>query len=47
MAHECPDCGQQCYCDGEDTYIPTSADQCDHMCDIQEELLGFDFDDDY
>ena len=22
MAHECPDCGQYCYCDGEDLDQP-------------------------
>lgn len=32
MAHECIDCGQQCYCDGEDHGQPTPID-CNH-CDL-------------
>lgn len=29
MAHECPECGQQCYCDGEDHGQPAPED-CRH-----------------
>lgn len=34
MAHECPDCGQACYCDGDDTWIDLWATDgdCDHEC---------------
>lgn len=29
--HECPDCGQACDCDGEDTWL--DEDECEHLCD--------------
>lgn len=34
MAHECPECGQVCYCDGEDTWMDTwaTAAECIHVC---------------
>lgn len=34
MAHDCPDCGQACYCDGDDTWIDLWATDgdCDHEC---------------
>lgn len=31
MAHECPDCGQLCYCDMEDHEQP-APDDCCHAC---------------
>jgi hypothetical protein len=30
--HECPDCGQACDCDGEDTWW-NNYDQCEHWHD--------------
>jgi len=41
--HECPECGQACDCDGEDTWFdwPSPAvEECVHDCDD-------DLDDDY
>lgn len=32
MAHECPDCGEICYCDGEDHLQDVSL-HCSHQCD--------------
>lgn len=32
MSHECPMCGQECYCDGEDHGQP-APDDCSHECD--------------
>lgn len=32
--HDCPDCGQACDCDGEDTYFGWDSEQAmDCMCD--------------
>ena len=31
--HECPDCGQACSCDIEDTWNEAAADDCVHDCD--------------
>lgn len=31
MAHECPNCGQECYCDGEDHHQDAPAG-CSHNC---------------
>jgi hypothetical protein len=31
-AHECPVCGQECYCDGEDHH-QEAPDDCCHECD--------------
>jgi len=28
MAHECPECGQQCYCDCDDTFMESGSDDC-------------------
>lgn len=46
MSHECPECGQWCYCDGEDHGQP-APDDCSHDCgpelqgaDVAEELDG-------
>lgn len=30
MAHECDNCGEWCYCDGEDTPVPEP--DCLHVC---------------
>lgn len=30
MAHTCDDCGQVCYCDSDDTFVPTA--NCLHEC---------------
>lgn len=35
MSHECPDCDQVCYCDGEDTFIETESDGCNHQCETE------------
>jgi len=35
MAHECPLCGEECYCDGEDHHQDAPAD-CSHECDEDE-----------
>lgn len=40
MAHECPECGQMCYCDGEDTFVKTADKYCIHC----PELCGPDCD---
>lgn len=32
--HECPDCGQACDCDGEDTWYEfDEIEECSHVCD--------------
>jgi len=36
--HDCPECGQACYCDGDDTALPEPAAGCDHICDGEYEL---------
>ncbi len=36
MCHECPDCGQMCYCDGDDTYMDYD-DDCLHCLGVVEE----------
>jgi len=41
MAHECPECGQACYCDMEDVWWDDYED-CEHECDEDDE----DWDDD-
>ena len=28
MCHECPECGQMCYCDGDDTFMDTGSEEC-------------------
>lgn len=49
MAHECPDCGQWCTCDQEDTYFEENED-CTHYlsgeCEGYEESEGYDGDED-
>lgn len=38
MAHFCPDCGQQCYCDGEEVEVWLEyIDDCTHLCPDPEE----------
>jgi len=34
--HECPECGQACDCDGEDTWFDNYTN-CEHECDEWEE----------
>ena len=29
--HDCPDCGQACYCDGDDTFFEDNG-ECEHDC---------------
>lgn len=41
MAHECPVCGQACYCDIEDVWHEEAPDDCDCCCE------GEDGDDDF
>lgn len=47
MAHECPDCGQACYCNGDidDCFFEDGAAECTHWreCESEDE----DQDDDY
>lgn len=31
MAHDCPDCGQACYCDGDDVFMDDYP-ECIHEC---------------
>ena len=42
--HECPDCGQDCDCDGEDTWWDNYPD-CEHWMDP--DCRGDDYFDDY
>jgi len=45
--HECPECGQVCDCDGEDTWIGWPANiECSHDCE-DEWRDESDFDEDY
>jgi hypothetical protein len=37
MAHECPYCGQACYCDGDDTWMDAVYTKCDCPCDEDED----------
>jgi hypothetical protein len=41
MAHECPDCGQACYCDGDDTWMDlwATGGECSCACADEEDLL--------
>lgn len=40
MAHECPDCGQQCYCDMDDTGGMPVPDEhiLDHECEHDDDV---------
>lgn len=40
--HECPQCGDICDCDNEDTHFDDYDDECLHEC---EGLEGDDYDD--
>jgi hypothetical protein len=31
--HSCPDCGQACDCDGEDTSVDSENENCCHNCE--------------
>jgi len=31
--HECPMCGEVCYCDCDDTFGLSVPDDCPHVCD--------------
>lgn len=31
--HECPECGQECDCDGEDHEQTIESEDCTHVCD--------------
>lgn len=45
MAHECPECAQQCYCDGDDTGgLPD--DECVHQCAPEDDSWGNPIEDD-
>lgn len=48
--HECPECGQACDCDGEDTWVgwPANLD-CTHDCEDEwgDDQDNNDWDDDY
>jgi len=35
--HDCPDCGQACYCDLDDTEMPDGAAECVHECEPEDE----------
>ena len=31
--HECPECGQACACDQEDTWLDSESESCEHQCE--------------
>jgi len=39
MAHECPDCGQACYCNGDidDCFFDEGAEKCTHWRECDQE----------
>ncbi len=37
MAHECPTCGQACYCDMEDTWFDEAPEDCMHDCELEQD----------
>ena len=45
--HDCPECGQACDCDGEDTwfeYVGNCAHECeDELDDSWAELIDYDY----
>lgn len=45
MAHDCPDCGEYCTCDGEDFFHSEAPDYCEHCDPEGGEDLDDDFDD--
>lgn len=38
--HECPECGQACDCDGEDTWNSAASDDC--ICECDEDYDDYD-----
>ena len=44
MSHECDECGQECYCDGEDTGGMPQPLDCPHIFRHQQEEYGQDLD---
>lgn len=32
MAHDCPECGELCYCDLDDVFFEDSLEECIHQC---------------
>lgn len=48
MAHECYECGQACYCDGEDTWVDCPSDcECARRDQTEADEDPYDdFDDD-
>jgi len=32
MSHDCPECGELCYCDDEDTFLEEAPEDCYHDC---------------
>lgn len=45
--HECPDCGEQCDCDGADHQQPAPED-CKHTCeppDDSDDWVQYDYED--
>ena len=46
--HECPDCGQACDCDGEDTWHEWDSEEAENCsCGCEGELDDFEDDDFY
>ena len=35
--HDCPECFQACDCDGEDTWLESESDFCNHECEPDED----------
>lgn len=48
--HECPDCWQVCTCDGDDTWLDSESETCEHQCepgdDDPDDFLDEDDEDD-
>lgn len=40
--HDCPECNEACYCDGEDHENPT-PDDCNHDCDPERNVPDDDY----
>jgi hypothetical protein len=38
MAHDCPDCGDLCYCDMDDTFMEENMD-CTHWWKCEREMM--------
>lgn len=41
MSHECPECGQTCYCDMED-HDQEAPDDCSHECPPEDDDDGYE-----